>query len=233
MLPIIKKIFAIKAANTFTPLILVRTVPGARYEWHCLEHMLCESKETILRAVRESAQPLFTACYWKETPSKEKVLSLVEKAIESAVTVEDLLLLNSPERFRIHGHICNSAGFPVSCDTPIYEGRDLVTWASRAKAYSEKSDYRVLEFSKNEFLIPANFPCEILLANRERIGKDQYVKEISFRGSEPNALSFTKKGKKEDALRLTFDEYMGILKSAKFSAGLFKGLRPVAAPALK
>ena len=153
--------------------------------------------------------------------------TLVKKAIKNAATVEDLLLLNKPDRLQLTARVYTcEGGWPVTDSKYIWSGNDLMEWAEHAKRTFGESVNGVLDFNKNDFLLPSGFPNEMLLA----YGKDQYVKSISMVGCQPTEISFTSSETEGPwvALRISLNEYKNLLMHCN-CVKLFQGLRPVSA----
>lgn len=230
MFPVIRKIVVIKAGETFTPLILAKWFNGGRYEWSCLKHMMCVSEEHLLNTLMQGDLSSFTTLAWekaKKEPSIEMVVSLVKKAIKNAATVEELLLLNKPDRLQLTACVYTcEGGWPVTDSKYIWNGDDLVKWAEDAKRTFGESVNGVLTFNKNNFLLPSDFPNEMLLA----YGKGQYVKSISIVECQPAEIAFTSSETEGPwaALRITLNEYKNLLMQCDCPK-LFQGLRPVSA----
>lgn len=230
MFPVIRKIVVIKAEETYTPLILAKWFNGGRYEWSCLNRMMCVTEGVLLNTIMESKNPPFTTAAWakaKKEPTAEMAISLVKKAIKNAATVEDLLLLNKPDRLQLTARVYTcEGGWPVTDSKYIWSGNDLMEWAEHAKRTFGESVNGVLDFNKNDFLLPSDFPNEMLLA----YGKDQYVKSISMVGCQPTEISFTSSETEGPwvALRISLNEYKNLLMHCN-CVKLFQGLRPVSA----
>lgn len=158
--------------------------------WYCLFNMIGVSEEDFFTEVNKCLGTTYQE-HWKykgKWINDQGFVRWAENAVKSAVTLEDVLLQNSPIHLSVE---CYVTVWPKETETgwgkdtlnkSVHTTQELDDWIVQAKkiireAQAEnRSAYPIIKFSKEKFTRGKAIPPHLIL----KYGKKQYVSRIGY-----------------------------------------------------